>query len=734
MTNKTTAVYWKLFFISLASLFLEILIIRWISTEVRIFAYFKNLSLIACFLGLGLGYATAERYKSMKGTLVTILLLVLLMRTPFVPEDKLVFHRITHMLSFDDFFVWATMRDLPQLGQVIIGLVLMIILFAMIVALFVPMGQYLGRLFERSPNRIHAYSINVVGSLLGIWLFSLLSYLSYPPHYWFVVGLLLLIPGLLDHKKQIVLVVVVAVVSGVLVRGISKPEADVFGVSDTLQAVSKPESKTTWSPYQKLVYRNYTMTTDPQKEPYTFSIIEVNNTLYQYLFDFSKANIQMHPSLFPSDPRVLSYDYYNIPYKFHPNPKDILIVGAGAGNDVAGALRNTSAVIDAVEIDPKIFALGKAHHAEKPYQANRVNGIVNDARSFLKKTDKKYDMILYGLLDSHTLSSNFSNVSLDNYVYTYESFLEAKNHLKPGGVIVLSFQVNKDWIGQRIAKGLHMAFGYWPITFRCYGPFFYRGTGGKIFVTGAYETIGASLGADPVLRQYIRDNTIDYQSEIRPVTDDWPYLWLKTASIPKLHLLVTISLALISCIGARAVFGRKRTVDWQYFFLGAAFLLMEVHIISKLMLLFGSTWIVNSFVISGILIMILGANAYVNRMKINSLSPYYLALFCSLILTYLFPLDSLFFTNYLVRGVLAGLLFTFPLFFAGVIFAENIRRCADIKIAFGSNLLGAVLGGLAEVLSFIVGIRMLTCLALCLYLLAFLALQKMNRSTKRAAS
>jgi len=46
---------WPLFFVSFASLYIEMLLIRWIGTEVRVFAYFQNLALIACFVGFGVG-------------------------------------------------------------------------------------------------------------------------------------------------------------------------------------------------------------------------------------------------------------------------------------------------------------------------------------------------------------------------------------------------------------------------------------------------------------------------------------------------------------------------------------------------------------------------------------------------------------------------------------------------------------------------------------------------------
>lgn len=70
----------------------------------------------------------------------------------------------------------------------------------------------------------------------------------------------------------------------------------------------------------------------------------------------------------------------------------MLIVGAGTGNDVAGALRMGAKRVDAVEIDPMLVDLGRKSHPEKPYTNPRVSVHIDDARSFLKKTGKKYDL------------------------------------------------------------------------------------------------------------------------------------------------------------------------------------------------------------------------------------------------------------------------------------------------------------------------------------------------------
>jgi hypothetical protein len=47
--------YLRLFLASFAALYVEIMLIRWVGTEFRLFAYFQNLTLIACFQGFGYG-------------------------------------------------------------------------------------------------------------------------------------------------------------------------------------------------------------------------------------------------------------------------------------------------------------------------------------------------------------------------------------------------------------------------------------------------------------------------------------------------------------------------------------------------------------------------------------------------------------------------------------------------------------------------------------------------------
>jgi hypothetical protein len=74
--------YWQLALISVAGLFLELLMIRWISSEIRVFAFFKNFVLVACFLGFGLGCYLSRRPINLSVMLLSLIALALVCELP----------------------------------------------------------------------------------------------------------------------------------------------------------------------------------------------------------------------------------------------------------------------------------------------------------------------------------------------------------------------------------------------------------------------------------------------------------------------------------------------------------------------------------------------------------------------------------------------------------------------------------------------------------------------------
>ena len=183
-------------------------------------------------------------------------------------------------------------------------------------------------------------------------------------------------------------------------------------------------------------------------------------------------------------------------------------------------------------------------------------------------------------------------------------------------------------------------------------------------------------------------------------------------------------LLVLSTVVIFAVFPESTNVNLHFFFLGCAFFLIETKSITEMVLLFGSTWVVNSIVISAMLVMIMGANLYVGKRKPTNVRPYYALLLCSLALNYLVPVSSILGQSFLLRGVVSGFMISLPIFFAGIVFAISLRKMRTVELAFGSNLLGAVVGGMLEYGSLVFGIRSLYILAALAYLLSLMALRQ----------
>ena len=138
------------------------------------------------------------------------------------------------------------------------------------------------------------------------------------------------------------------------------------------------------------------------------------------------------------------------------------IVGAGTGNDVALALRSGVVSVDAIEIDPVIQIAGAEAHPEHPYSDPRVHAVINAARSFLRGTDRHYDMVIYGLLDSHTLLSHASSVRLDSFILHGRGPSRGSVAPTVQWMISLSFTVLSSELGHKIYMMLQEAFGGRP--------------------------------------------------------------------------------------------------------------------------------------------------------------------------------------------------------------------------------------------------------------------------------
>ncbi len=686
----------RILILSVWMLFLELFLIRWISTEIRIFAYVSNLVLLACFIGMGAGCFFSHKKINILFSLLMLAVITLAVKSaPFV--------MITDLLgSFQDSVIWSQALTPHNFLPALKGIVLTLIMFGMVASIFFPLGQLLANMFASHEKIIIAYSINILGSIIGIWLFGLLSFLYTPPLIWLILSMAC---GLLFIERKPInryLFLLFLLFSSVIITiPFSRPLL------------------TLWSPYQKLdVYKIYIGNIDMG---YT---VNVNNANYMELLDISGDFINSHTELFDSTARDYSkFNQYELPFMFQEGIEDVLIVGSGGGNDVAGALRRNIGNIDAVEIDPGIYKLGLTLHPEHPYLDSRVHIYIDDARSFFKKAKKKYDVISFGLLDSHTLSSSYNNIRLDHYIYTSESFKEAKSLLKDNGIMTVAFAATRPWISARITGLLKEAFGQEApyFTISPYGNNILN-RGWIMYVAGNdMAALKERIKSQIKLSSYIESHKIILDDEkVKLTTDDWPYFYVKEPMIPKMYLCIIASLLILFAISGKALFSQGKSLNLHFLFLGAAFLLLEFQNISKASLLFGSTWIVNAYMITAILALILLANIFTYYFKIKNMKLLYYLLWISILSIYFIPLSNLNTYNYYLKGSLIAVLLNVPIFFAGVIFINSFKNYPQKDIALGSNLLGASLGGLLESLSFITGIKSLLLLVLLFYILSYL--------------
>jgi spermidine synthase len=687
----------RLFIVSLLGLFLELFLIRWISTEIRVFSYINNFVLLACFMGLGLGSTFSARVLGPTWTLVLVTLVVLMVRAePFIELTE-------RLAGIEGAVVWVTNWEASDWLTTATGIALVFYLFAAIALCFVPIGQMIGRMLDSSPKIVAAYSVNVLGSLVGIWLFSSMSYFYVPPIGW--------------------LLMVIALIFALVPR--NALHLSVCGLGSALALLmilpAVGAFETVWSPYQRLSLRPL----EVGREKTPNYLIDVNNVGYMRMVDLSDAFFARNPR---QDVEKREIQHYVFPYLLRPGTKTLLIAGAGAGNDAAAALRNGVEHIDAVEIDPAIFEFGAKLHPEKPYADPRVNVVIDDARSFFKQATSRYDMVRLGLLDSHTKSSNNNNLRLDHYVYTQESLAEIRALLNEDGIFSLSFAAERFWIVQRLFDLIVAEFGKEPLVIEFTpSPTRIYASGGFQFLVGNGEVdVHALFAARPDLLRRVQQSprarivTLEPDPEALLPTDDWPYLYLEKAEVPMTFVLITGALVVLLFPLSRVLISRDDRFEWKFFFLGAAFLLMEFQNISKASLIFGATWMVNAYIFSAILSIILLANLVVHLKRDWNVTGIVTCLAASLVVLYLTPLSVFNALPLWIKSTAVVALLNLPIFFAGILFITLLDRTPNKKMAYGANLLGSAIGGILEPLSFVAGIKAVLLVVLVFYLAAFL--------------
>lgn len=646
----------RLVLLSALMLFVELSLIRWSGSNLVYLSYFSNFVLLGSFLGIGIGFlrgtARVETFRFAPIGLAFFVGFVLVFPVEIDRSgDELIYFGALGAAT--GLPLWVT---LPVVFLAVAGVMMMV-------------AEGVARTFIKF-EPLEAYRLDIGGSILGIVGFSALSFTWAPPVAWgAVVALLFLL--LLDRPLRPLQWVAVAGLILMLGRESVVPQFS-------------------WSPYYKVA--TVVVAGRPDVTP-----IRVNGIPHQTMTTIEER-------------RQAGGDVYFRPYeRTHTSLESVLIVGAGSGTDVAIALDQGAAHVDAVEIDPRLQQIGAERHPERPYDDPRVEVFIDDGRAFLERTDRTYDLILFALPDSLTLVSGQSSLRLESYLFTRQAIEEARDHLKPGGAFAMYNFYREDWLVDRLAGTLAGAFGSTPCVESV-------GSRGRLAVL----TVGREASTVECPTTWSGAGSM---AAATPATDDYPFLYLRDRAIPSFYLL-TLGLILLASLGlTRWAAGGLRPMGGylDLFFMGMAFLLLETKSVVQFALLFGTTWFVNALVFAGILLSVLAAVELARRVALPRPANLYMVLAASLAVAWLIPPDALLQLDPAARFVAATLVSFAPIFVANLVFAQRFREVDNSTVAFGANLLGAMVGGVLEYMALLTGYQALLLVVAGLYLAAFIA-------------
>ena len=647
----------RLVLASALMLFVELALIRWTSSNNLYLVHMTNFVLLASFLGIGMGFLRARATRDLF-PLAPVLLATLVGFVLAFPVRTGTGRggRWELVGSFD----WAPLPRWLSLTVV----------FVLTVGTLMALAQEVARTFARF-EPLEAYRLDVMGSLTGIACFAALSFLRLPPLGWGLVGVAVFVVllgrrvRLLRHGPSIALAALVLMLGAESVVGSFQ-----------------------WSPYYKI------HTTQLAGGLFR---VEVNNTPLQTALPV--ADIRRDSP------------FYLYPYTYAGSHDDVLVIGAGTGNDVAVALAQGAKRVDAVEIDPAIMQLGRDHHPDRPFADPRVTTHVDDGRAFMERTDRRYDLILLALPDSATIVTGQSALRLENYLFTTQALTQARSLLKPDGTFAM-YNYYEPWLLDRYANTVRTVYDAAPCV--QLGPSYGPRQQAVLTLRKDASTGGCTTTWSP------------RTAALEPSVDDRPFPYLGSRTIPSFYLWMLGLVLLASVVGVRTVAGPLRTMRpyVDLFFMGAAFLLLETKNVVQFALLFGTTWAVNAAVFAGVLLSVLAAIEVARRVTIRRPILLYAALLAALAAAWLIPQDALLDLS-LVPRFLAGVTIAFaPIFIANLLFAVRFKGAGSSTVAFGANLLGAMVGGALEYLALIFGFNALLIVVAVLYGAALLTGRK----------
>jgi hypothetical protein len=350
-----------------------------------------------------------------------------------------------------------------------------------------------------------------------------------------------------------------------------------------------------------------------------------------------------------SNAQYLRYELTALAYHLTKPGFDALVIGPGGGRDLASALVFGARRVDGVEINPIIaddvmrgrFEAFSGHIYTNP----RVAITVDDGRSFVRRSAAQYDVIQASLVDTWAATAAGAYTLTENTLYTVDAFGDYIDHLSSGGVLSITrwvfdglrlVSLAQDACAQR---GWSAADRIAIVRYDHVLTFLLKRSPFTADESTHLADVARRLGFDvlylPGSTGPIRDEWVDgtptgdyarlvrttdrsqffarYASDIRPTTDDRPFFFHTTKlrnqfgvafgrsmlfgnGLSALLTLLAISIALVALfviapllLADRGAARPRRWGVWLVYFgaLGAGFMLIEVSLLQRFVLLLG---------------------------------------------------------------------------------------------------------------------------------------------------
>jgi hypothetical protein len=141
----------------------------------------------------------------------------------------------------------------------------------------------------------------------------------------------------------------------------------------------------------------------------------------------------------PGDVAVLDASILGAPYELAPRPT-VLVIGPGGGIDVMTALRHGAQSVTAVEVNRAVVSLMRGSYAAYSgdlYFDPRVHLVEDEARSFVRRSGERYDLVVMTVVDSFAALSSGAYALTESYLYTEQAMADYLDHLAAGGALAV---------------------------------------------------------------------------------------------------------------------------------------------------------------------------------------------------------------------------------------------------------------------------------------------------------